>query len=169
MNRTRGWTLGILVGLLAAGDWFAPDLPADGEQESKLPAWKVEGVEITAVSRDVTVGDAVEKHTFLVLAGDGQGSVKIECRDSRNDLMSRMPPKPEIVWSKEIAFDTKTAREIDLGVLPERAKGKARQLVGIAGEETGFLMAEGSNDFADLLEEVNVEGEVKATAKTVTK
>ena len=169
MNRTRGWTLGILVGLLAAGDWFAPDLPADGEQESKLPAWKVGEVEISAVSRDVTVGDAVEKHTILVLAGDGTGSVKIECRDSSNDLMSRMPPKPEIVWSKEVAFDTKASREIDLGAMPERAKGKLRQIVGVDGLAVGFLLVEGSNDFGDLLEEVKAEGEVKATAKMVTK
>ncbi|NUN50619.1 MAG: hypothetical protein HUU15_17550 [Candidatus Brocadiae bacterium] len=121
MNRLGTWAFGAFVAALAMADWCPSLAPADGD-EAALPAATVNGVGIRAEAREVKVGDAVERHFVLVLSGKGSGTISVECQETRSNPGSRMMPAPTTLWKRDVAFDTGTATEIDLGAMPE-AKG----------------------------------------------
>ena len=132
MNRTRAGAFGIFLGILAATDWFVPVGTADQEGE-KPPSVQVSGVEVTAKVVEVETEAGKETHAVLVLAGDGAGSLKVRLQEMPFSPMSRMMPTPKTLWSRDVAFDTKTGREIDLGVVPAAVDNKVHS-IAVASE-----------------------------------
>lgn len=117
MNKIRAWSFAAFLGALALADWKVPTLVADGD-EIEMPKPEVGGAKVTASVKDVAVGDKVEKHWVVALEGDGKGELKLSCTKTAWIVASRMMPRPEIVWSKTVSFDTSESRSIDLGLVP---------------------------------------------------
>lgn len=135
MNKIRAWSFAAFVGALALADWQVPNLVADGE-EIAMPKAEVNGVKVTAVVKDVVVGDKTEKHWVVTLSGDGKGEMTISCTKTPWEPMSRMMPSPAVVWTKSVAFDSSASRTIDLGVAPEaEARASFALVLGKVGND----------------------------------
>lgn len=133
LNKIRAWSFAAFVGALALADWQVPTLVADGD-EIEMPKAQVGGAKVTASVKDVAVGDKVEKHWVVALEGDGKGELKLSCTKTPWSPMSRMMPRPEVVWTKTVAFDTSSSRSIDLGIAPAEDKKFSFALVLAQGE-----------------------------------
>lgn len=134
LNKIRAWSFAAFLGALALADWQVPKLVADGD-EIEMPKAEVGGAKVTAAVKDVAVGDKVEKHWVVALEGDGKGELKLTCTKTPWQPMSRMMPRPEIVWTKTVAFDTSEARSIDLGLAPDADAKFSFELVLNASED----------------------------------
>lgn len=138
MNKIRAWSFAAFLGALALADWQVPKLVADGDQ-IEMPKAEVGGAKVTAAVKDVAVGDTVEKHWVVTLEGDGKGELRLSCTKTRWEPMSRMMPRPEIVWTKTVAFDTSESRSIDLGPAPEaQAKSSFELVLNASKDEDAF-------------------------------
>lgn len=135
MNKIRAWSFAAFVGALALADWQVPTLVADGD-EVEMPKAQVGGAKVTASVKDVVVGygGEVEKHWVVALEGDGKGELKLTCTKTPWSPMSRMMPRPEVVWTKTVAFDTSASRSIDLGIAPAEDEKFSFALVLAQGE-----------------------------------
>lgn len=118
MDKTRTWTLALVVGLLGAGDWFPAPLPADDNPASK-PVLTVGSAAVSAALREVEVDGKKVSHVFLELKGEGAGTLKVRLTGTSFRTESRMPPRPRTVLEKDIAVDSAKSKSIDLGALPD--------------------------------------------------